>query len=88
VKSGRPGRWLCRRQPHTRAARKAASMRSSVDRLPRGLILRIISERFAREKTSAIPAMLRDVLRKGHSFVFSYGLGGIGGPRLTALGQP
>ena len=58
VKSGRPGRWLCRRQPQTPAARNAASSRSSVDRLPRGLMPRIISDRFAREKTSAISTIL------------------------------
>ena len=58
VKSGRPGRRLCRRHPQTPDARNAARRRNSVDRLPRGFMPRIISERFEREKMSAISAIL------------------------------
>jgi len=54
VKSGRPGRGMWRRHPNTPAARKAATRRSSVERLPRGFMPRIISERFEGEKISAI----------------------------------
>ncbi len=58
MKSGRPGRCRCRRQPVMCSARNRPASRCSVVRFPADRILAILRERCSRESQSAIAIRL------------------------------